>query len=99
MDGVFGTDSWTMPRYLAHPGNIKGLISLIQLSFARERVRHFLTINAGADRQTVVLSGTLKALAADLGLTHEALYRTLARMEADGEIMRTGTMIKFERTA
>ena len=65
---------------------------------ARDRVRHFLTINAGDDGKTVVLSGTLKALAADLGLTHEALYRTLARMEADGEITRTGTMIKIERT-
>ena len=47
---------------------------------ARERVRHFLAVNAGADRRTVALPGTLKQLAADLGLTHEALYRTLARM-------------------
>ena len=55
---------------------------------ARERIRHFLTVNAEADGRTVKLTGTLKALAADLGLTHEALYRTLARMEADGEIAR-----------
>jgi CRP/FNR family transcriptional regulator, dissimilatory nitrate respiration regulator len=65
---------------------------------ARERVRHFLAVNAGADRRTVVASGTLKQLAADLGLTHEALYRTLARMAADGEIMRMGTVIRIERT-
>jgi CRP-like cAMP-binding protein len=65
---------------------------------ARERVRHFLTINTGADRRTVALSGTLKQWAADLGLTHEALYRTLARMEADGEITRRGTKIRIERT-
>ena len=64
---------------------------------ARDRVRQYLTINAGADRRTVLLSGTLKQLAADLGLTHEALYRTLARMEADGEIRRKGTMIRIER--
>ncbi len=66
---------------------------------ARERVRHFLTINCGPDGRTVVLSGTLKQLAADLGLTHEALYRTLARMEADGEIAREGTKVTIERTA
>src|SRR5262249_39758857 len=48
---------------------------------ARDRVRHFLTVNVNADGRTVPLSGTLKQLAADLGLTHEALYRTLARME------------------
>ncbi len=64
---------------------------------ARDRVRHYLTINAGADGATVVLPGTLKDLAADLGLTHEALYRTLARMAAEGEITRAGTVIKLKR--
>ena len=64
---------------------------------ARERVRHFLAVNAGADRRTVVVPGTLKQLAADLGLTHEALYRTLARMAADGEITRRGAVIRIER--
>jgi CRP-like cAMP-binding protein len=55
---------------------------------ARERVRHFLSVNAGADGRTVTLSGTLKDLAAELGLTHEALYRTLAALERSGEIKR-----------
>jgi CRP-like cAMP-binding protein len=64
---------------------------------ARERVRHFLAVSAGADRRTVVVPGTLKQLAADLGLTHEALYRTLARMQTDGEITRDGTVIRIER--
>lgn len=64
---------------------------------ARDRIRHFLTVNVGADGQTVALPGTLKELAADLGLTHEALYRTLARMEAEGEITRKGAAIRVER--
>ncbi len=51
---------------------------------ARERVRHHLAINVGADGRTVALKGTLKELAAMLGLTHEALYRTLAEMEVGG---------------
>jgi len=62
---------------------------------ARDRVRHFLVLNVGADGRTVDLPGTLKELAADLGLTHEALYRTLARMEADGEIERTSSTIRI----
>jgi CRP/FNR family transcriptional regulator, dissimilatory nitrate respiration regulator len=66
---------------------------------ARDRIRHFLTVNVGANGQTVTLPGTLKELAADLGLTHEALYRTLARMEADGEITRRGSVIKVGRMA
>ena len=64
---------------------------------ARDRVRHFLTVNVNVDGRTVVLLGTLKQLAADLGLTHEALYRTLARMESEREITRTGTTIKINR--
>ncbi len=65
---------------------------------ARDRVRHFLAVNVGADGRTVTLPGTLKELSADLGLTHEALYRTLARMDADGEIKRTGGTITISRT-
>ncbi len=64
---------------------------------ARDRVRHFLTVNMSTDGRTVALPGTLKELAADLGLTHEALYRTLARMTADGEIKRTGSIIRLTR--
>jgi CRP/FNR family transcriptional regulator, dissimilatory nitrate respiration regulator len=45
---------------------------------ARDRVRHFLAINADPGGRIVSLSGTLKDIAAELGLTHEALYRTLA---------------------
>jgi CRP-like cAMP-binding protein len=62
---------------------------------ARERVRHYLAVNAGADRRTITLPGTLKDLAADLGLTHEALYRTLAEMAADGEIERPRGKIRL----
>jgi CRP-like cAMP-binding protein len=55
---------------------------------ARERIRHHLVLNAGADGRTVALRGTLKDLAAELGLTHEALYRALAALERAGEIKR-----------
>jgi CRP-like cAMP-binding protein len=65
---------------------------------ARDRVRHFLAVNLGTDGRTVTLSGTVKDLAADLGLTHEALYRTLARMTAEGEIKRVGATIRLTRT-
>jgi CRP-like cAMP-binding protein len=55
---------------------------------ARDRVRHFLALNVGSDGRTVELRGTLKELAAQLGLTHEALYRTLAALERSREIRR-----------
>lgn len=63
---------------------------------ARERVRHFLTLNAKA-RRIFELRGTLKDLAAELGLTHEALYRTLAALERSGEIRRDHSKITLLR--
>lgn len=48
-----------------------------------------------APRHAVSLSGTLKDIAAELGLTHEALYRTLADMSADGEIERRKGTIRL----
>ena len=62
---------------------------------ARERVRHYLKLNA--DGCTVALRGTLKDLAAELGLTHEALYRTLAKLERSGEIKRAKGKITLAR--
>jgi CRP/FNR family transcriptional regulator, dissimilatory nitrate respiration regulator len=64
---------------------------------ARERVWHFLVLNVGPDGRTVALPGSLKELAAELGLTHEALYRTLARMAEEGEIKRLDGRIRLTR--
>lgn len=65
---------------------------------ARERVRHYLVLNAGADGRTVKLGGTLKDIAAELGLTHEVLYRTLAALERSGEIKRSRSKITRARS-
>ena len=64
---------------------------------ARERVRHYLSVNVGADGRTVALAGTLKDLAAELGLSHEALYRTLAALERAGAIKRGNGKIVLMR--
>ena len=64
---------------------------------ARDRVRHYLAVNADPSGRVVMLSGTLKDVAADLGLSHEALYRTLAEMSADGEIERRKGIIRLKK--
>lgn len=66
---------------------------------ARDRVRHYLAVSADADGRTVVLSGTLKDVAGELGLTHEALYRTLAEMAAAGEIERRKGTIRLLKSS
>jgi CRP-like cAMP-binding protein len=78
---------------MATPNRMLARIEQRNIRSARERVRHFLTLNVGSDRRTVKVRGTLKDLAAEIGLTHEALYRTLATLERSGEIRRKGDKI------
>ena len=56
---------------------------------ARERVLHHLALVAAPGERSVSLDGTLMDLAAEIGLTHEALYRTLSALERDGAVRRT----------
>jgi len=56
---------------------------------ARERVLHHLALAASPDGRTMPLEGTLMDLAAEIGLTPEAFYRTLADLEKEGAIRRT----------
>lgn len=57
---------------------------------ARERLVHHVARCAGADGRTMSLEGTLMDLAAEIGLTPEALYRTLSALEHEGIIRRGG---------
>jgi CRP-like cAMP-binding protein len=77
--------------------NLRTRIAQRDVRSARERVRNYLALNAGADGRTVALAGTLKDLSAELGLTHEALYRTLAALERGGEIKRARGKIVLSR--
>jgi CRP-like cAMP-binding protein len=63
----------------------------LSLKTARERILHF-SETEGEDG-TIVLTQSRKDWAAELGLTHEALYRTLARMERAGEIHIDGLIL------
>lgn len=81
---------------LAH--RLQGLRSRLeirQIRSARERVMQFLQLhcdNAGMWAR----DGTLKQLAEELGLTHEVLYRSLARLEDEGHITRLPTGIRLQ---
>jgi CRP/FNR family transcriptional regulator, dissimilatory nitrate respiration regulator len=77
-----------MTRLARQVMDLRTHMELRNIKSARERTRHYLALHAGADGATVAVNGTLKELAAELGLTHESLYRTLSRMAAKGEIKR-----------
>jgi CRP-like cAMP-binding protein len=63
---------------------------------ARERLLHHVALCAGTDGRTMPLEGTLMDLAAEIGLSHEALYRTLAGLEKEGAIRRTASGIMLQ---
>jgi CRP-like cAMP-binding protein len=58
---------------------------------ARQRILHHLAGSGGR----MAVPGTLMEFAADLGLAHEVLYRTLAALEADGLIERDAQSISL----
>jgi CRP/FNR family transcriptional regulator len=67
---------------------LRARLTLRDIRSARERVLAFLIAEAGEDGRTVAFGGTLQEIASAIGLTPEAFYRTLARLEAEGAIER-----------
>lgn len=75
-------------RWIAHLAQelrkVRAHTERLSLKTARERIVHF--IETEGDGGVVDLNQSKKDWAAELGLTHEALYRTLAQMQKRGEL-------------
>lgn len=65
----------------------------LALRAARDRILHFIETEGRGGR--LVLSQSKKSWAAELGLTHEALYRTLGAMVRSGLIEMSGTCLRI----
>ena len=77
--------------------SLRSRVERLSLRSAAERVRHLLVSEGRGPRHEVVVEGTLKDLARRLGLSHEALYRTLATLEREGVIEREGPVLRLLR--
>lgn len=76
--------------------SLRTRVALRDIRNAGERVLAFLEVIAPADGRTVNLCGrSLKSVGAEIGLTPEALYRALARLEAAGAIERRENGIRL----
>ncbi len=73
-------------------------LEIMKVRSAKERVLLYLDLNAGSDGRTVNLPGQLQDIASELGLTREALYRTLAGLARTGAIERAGNRILLKRS-
>ena len=67
---------------------VKILLELRSIRSARERLLQYLIRGAQPNNRTIVLQHSLKDLAMELGLSAEALYRTLSILQTEGLISR-----------
>ena len=76
-------DAWM--AHLAHEVlKLRAQCERLALKSAAQRIVHY--IESEGNEGTVALSETRMAWAAELGMTHEALYRALRRLQADGTL-------------
>lgn len=86
---------WSFSAELAH--RLQGMrqrYELKQIRSAPRRVLQFLRLRCDAEG-CYGIPGALKELAAELGLTHEALYRALAALEQRQLILRQGACLRL----
>jgi CRP-like cAMP-binding protein len=81
-DGKFR--AFWMMRLAREVRSLRAQCERLSLRSAADRIEHY--IEAEGDNGRIVLRRTRKAWADELGLTHEALYRTLASLRQKGRI-------------
>ncbi|MDI5986551.1 Crp/Fnr family transcriptional regulator [Halomonas sp. M4R5S39] len=70
---------------------------ILSLHTAADRVLAYLRLHLPSGSNALDIDQSWKQLASELGLTHEALYRTLARLEREGRIQRSGRRVSLMR--
>jgi len=76
---------------------IRQRYELKQIRSAPARVLQLLRLRCD-DAGVYRITGSFKDMAAELGLTHEALYRALATLERDGRIVRSDRDLRVTAT-
>ncbi len=77
---------------------LRANLEIRHLRTADRRVLQHVSAHAGPADGRMPLDGSLKDLAALLGLTHETLYRTLSRLEREGIIARDAQAITLKKS-
>ena len=87
----------TVRSLLAHLAGqvitLRARLEIRNIRAAEERVIQYLHLVAGDGDGTIEFSQPLKDIAAEIGLTHETFYRTLAKLEGAGIIARDGRTV------
>jgi CRP-like cAMP-binding protein len=83
---------------LAHQlQELRTRMELRNIRSARERILQYLRLRAGFHGRSIAIEGQLQDIAAEIGMTREVLYRTLAALAAEGHLTRTETAILLKK--
>lgn len=96
--GVAATSGGLVATMARNLQEARGRLELRNVRSARERVLLWLDLRADP-AGAIAAEGELQDIAAELGLTREAFYRTMAALERDGLIAREGARIVLLRLA
>ena len=87
-----------MARLARQLQELRARMELRNIRSARDRVLQYLRLQAGVQGRSIPVKGQLQDIAAEIGMTREALYRTLAALETEGCLTRTETAILLEKS-
>ncbi|SDB20971.1 cAMP-binding domain of CRP or a regulatory subunit of cAMP-dependent protein kinases [Belnapia rosea] len=76
--------------------DLRARAELQSIRSAPERVLAWLRMRATDNPPVAVLERTWTEVAAEIGLTREATYRALAKLEVDGRIVRQGSRVSLQ---
>ncbi len=87
-----------MARLARQLQELRARMELRNIRSARDRVLQYLRLRAGVHGRSIAIEGQLQDIAAEIGMTREALYRTLAALETEGHLTRTETTITLKKS-
>jgi CRP/FNR family transcriptional regulator, dissimilatory nitrate respiration regulator len=87
-----------MARLARQLQELRARMELRNIRSARDRVLQYLRLRAGIHGRSIEIEGQLQDIAAEIGITREALYRTLAALESEGHLTRTETTITLKKS-
>jgi CRP-like cAMP-binding protein len=74
---------------------LRARAEILSIHAATERLMCYFRLQIPAGANVLNVDMTWKQVAAEIGLTHEALYRALARLEREGAIRRNGRALEL----
>ncbi len=75
--------------------DLRAALELRNIRTADQRILSALTLKLAPGENSVCIEPSLKAFASEIGLTHEALYRSLKKLENSGKLHRDGRCIRL----